>query len=188
MEGLSRSAKLMYGIIAVAAATCAVCFVLYYGNFYTGEAVLWTGVTALMLVYHLGLRLILGNISGLFPIRADMAWFRERAFEKKLYTLLRVKKWKGHMPTYNPGVFSLENRTLSQIADAMAKAELDHWLNEGLSVLSILFALLWGETWIFLLTAMGAMVFDGLFIMIQRYNRPRVLRAIRRRMQTKTPA
>lgn len=187
MEGLSRSAKLMYGVIAVAAGICTVCFVLYYGDFYTGEAVLWTGVTALMLVYHLGLRLILGKVSGLFPIRADMAWFRERNFEKKLYALLRVKKWKRHMPTYAPGTFSLENRTLSQIADTMAKAELDHWLNEGISLLSILFALLWGEIWIFLLTAMGAMVFDGLFVVIQRYNRPRVLRVIRRRKHAENP-
>lgn len=180
MKKPSGPAILMYILISLSAAVCAVCFTLHYGAFNAHEAILWIGIVAFMLVYHLWLRLILGNVSKLFTIRADMAWFRERRFEKKLYAFLRVKKWKDKMPTYNPESFSLKSCSLAEIADTMAKSETDHWLNEGISLLSILFSLIWGQTRIFLLTALGAMIFDSLFIIMQRYNRPRILRLMRR--------
>ena len=63
----------------------------------------------------------------------------------------------------------------------MTKAELDHWVNEGISVLSILFSLLWGEVWIFVITAVFAMVFDAQFIVIQRFNRPRIIKILERK-------
>ena len=37
---------------------------------------------------------------------------------------------------------------------------------------------LWGEAWIFAITAFLAMLFDAQFILIQRFNRPRVLRIL----------
>ncbi len=43
---------------------------------------------------------------------------------------------------------------------------------------SFMVALIWGEFWIFCITAVVAMVFDAQFIVIQRYNRPRVIRLI----------
>ena len=60
----------------------------------------------------------------------------------------------------------------------MTKSELDHWINEIISITTLLFANIWGELWIFLLTAIAAMIFDGQFIIIQRYNRPRLIKAI----------
>ena len=63
----------------------------------------------------------------------------------------------------------------------MAKSETDHWINELLSLSTLLFALLWGEFWIFALTASVAMLFDAQFIVVQRYNRPRVLRLLERK-------
>ena len=133
-----------------------------------------------MLVYHLWLRLIMGNVSKLFPIRHTMSFFRERPFEKRLYAFLRVRKWKDRMPTYNPGAFFLQAHSLSEIADTMAKAETDHWINEAISLSSLLFSLLWGQFPIFLITALLAMAFDASFIAMQRYNRPRVLALLKR--------
>ena len=40
------------------------------------------------------------------------------------------------------------------------------------------FGLLWGKTWIFVLTAIAAMIFDAQFIVIQRYNRPRMIKVL----------
>lgn len=40
------------------------------------------------------------------------------------------------------------------------------------------FGLLWGQTWIFVITALAAMIFDAQFIVIQRYNRPRLLKVL----------
>lgn len=56
----------------------------------------------------------------------------------------------------------------------------DHWINEVISLVSILFSLLWGELWIFVLTAVFAMLFDAHFIVIQRFNRPRILRILKK--------
>lgn len=172
----SGSAIFMYCVIAVTVFLSAGCFALYYGNVVRSGAVLWTGVTAFTIMYHFWGRIILGNVTKLFPIRYDQWWFKERSFEKKLYRLLQVKRWKGKALTYNPELFSMKDRTPEQIANTTAKAETDHWVNEIISLTTLLFPLLWGEFWIFGITAVLAMLFDGQFIVIQRYNRPRLLR------------
>ena len=175
----SGAALFMYAVIAVSIVTAAVCFTLWYGGRTQNGAVLWAGIVAFMLVYHLWGRIIMGNVTKLFKIDRDHWWFRERSFEKKLYQLLRVRKWKGKALTYRPELFDLHKYSLDEIADTMTKAETDHWVNEAISLVSIFFALIWGEVWIFLLTAIAAMLFDAQFIVIQRYNRPKVLRVLK---------
>ena len=69
----------------------------------------------------------------------------------------------------------------------MAKSEIDHWVNELLSLSTLLFSLVWGELWIFLLSAVLAMAFDAQFIVVQRYNRPRVLKLLERRRMRGEP-
>ena len=60
----------------------------------------------------------------------------------------------------------------------MAKSEVDHWINEIISLTTMLFAFIWGEFWIFCITAIAAMIFDSQFIVIQRFNRPRIVKLI----------
>ena len=181
MSKKSGPAIFMYAVIGVCILVSVVCFVLYYGGVAEKSAVLWTGIVAFMIMYHFWLRIIMGNVSKLFRINCNSWWFKEKTFEQKLYRLLRVKKWKNKALTYNPELFSLKNYSLDEIAQTMTKAELDHWINEVISLSSILFAFLWGELWIFSITAIAAMIFDGQFIVIQRYNRPRILRIMERR-------
>ena len=183
MSGQKKSgpAIFMYCVIALTAAIAAVAFALYYFGIINHGAILWTGVSAFTVMYHLWLRIIMGNVTKLFKIRHDQAWFKERSFEKKLYKLLRVRKWKEHVLTYNPDAFSQEKHTLEEIANTMSKAEIDHWINELISLSTLLFAILWGELWIFLITAIAAMIFDAQFIVVQRFNRPTVLRVIEKR-------
>ena len=179
----SGPAIFMYSVIVITAITAIVCFVLYYGNFNKNGAVLWTGITAFTIMYHFGVRIIMGNVSKLFKkhISYKQKWFKERKFEKKLYKILKVKNWKDKALTYNPESFSLENHSLDEIANTMAKSEVDHWINEAISVSTIFFSLIWGEFWIFLITALAAMIFDSQFIIIQRYNRPRIVKLIERK-------
>ena len=180
-QKISGPALLMYILIFAAAVTSAVCFGLYYGGTTGHGAVLWTGVTAFMIVYHLWGRIIMGNVTKLFKLNQDCWWFKEKKFEKRLYKWLRVKKWKGKALTYNPELFSLKNYSLEEIVGTMTKAETDHWVNEVISLVSILFSLLWGELWIFVATAVFAMIFDAQFIAIQRFNRPRIQRILEMR-------
>ena len=175
------AAMVFTGIVAAAS------FFLYYGDVWRREAVLWCGIVCFMILYHFWLRIFLGNLSKRFRINPMHPWFLERPFEKKLYAFLRVKKWKGKALTYDPEAFSLKAHSLQEIAASMTKAELDHWMNELVSLSSLLFSLLWGEFWIFLVTAIAAMLFDGQFILIQRYNRPKVLRILEKRKQKTAP-
>ena len=124
----------------------------------------------------------MGNVSKLLGnhINYKQSFFKERKFEKKLYKRLHVKDWKGKALTYNPESFSLKEHSLEEIANTMCKSEVDHWINEVISLSTLLFSIPWGEFWIFCITAILAMIFDSQFIIIQRYNRPRVLKILER--------
>ncbi len=176
----SGPAIFMYIVIGICFIVALICFDLYYINIYKYEVVLWTGITAFTIMYHLWVRIIMGNVCKLFKehIKYDGWWFKERDFEKKLYKLLKVKKWKDKALTYNPELFSLKDYSLENIANTMAKVEVDHWINEIISLTTILFGVLWGNVWIFVITAIIAMIFDGQFIVIQRYNRPRIIKIL----------
>ena len=179
----SGSAVFMDIVIYACIALAAIFLVLYYAGIAKNSVILWTGVTFFTILYHFWGRIPLGKLTLTFKIKYDHWWFRERRFEMKLYKLLRIRKWKEKVLTYDPAAFSVKDHTLEEIATTMSKAETDHWINEILSLTTLLFALLWGELWIFLLTAIIAMLFDAQFIVVQRYNRPKVLRAIELRKQ-----
>lgn len=174
-------------IVMVLTALIAIaCFTLYYGNYFNKEFVLWIGITAFMILYHFYLRIFFGNITSKLHIHYSHPWFKEHAFEKPLYEFFKVKRWKGKALTYNPDLFNLENYSLEEIANTMSKAETDHWINELVSISSMLFGFVWGEMWIFVLTAILAMAFDGQFILIQRYNRPRIMRILKKQNKQKS--
>lgn len=178
----SGPALFMYSIIAITGISSVTCFYLHYCKHTNNNAILWVGITAFTIMYHFWVRIILGNVSKLFKkhINYKQRWFKEHKFEKKLYKLLKVKKWKDKTFTYNPGDFSVKDRSLEDIANTMAKSEVDHWINEAISISTMFFGLIWGKTWIFVITALAAMIFDCQFIIIQRYNRPRIVKLLER--------
>ena len=178
---ISGPAMFMYCLIAITFVVAIICFILYYGNINENSIILWCGITTFTIMYHLWMRIILGNVTKLFKINYKQKWFKERKFEKKLYKFLRVKKRKGKALTYNPELFSLKDYSLEEIANTMSKAETDHWINELISLSTLLFAIMWGQFWIFLITAIVAMIFDSQFIVIQRYNRPRIVKILDKR-------
>ena len=176
----SGPAIFMYCVITITLIVANICFSLYYANIYRNTIILWIGIVAFTIMYHLWVRIIMGNVSKLFKthISYKQWWFKERKFEKSLYKLLRVKEWKGKALTYNPESFSLKEHSLEEIANTMTKSELDHWINEIISVTTLLFAIPWGAFWAFLISAIAAMIFDSQFIVIQRYNRPRIIKIL----------
>lgn len=178
---LSGPAIFMYSVIALTIIISSVCFILHYGGFTENGAVLWIGIVSFMILYHFGLRILFGEITNLIKFDYNHPFFKRKKFEAKLYKLLKVRKWKDKVLTFNPENYDFQNRTLSQLATTMAKSETDHWINEFISVGSIFFSLLWGLFPVFLITAIAAMLFDAQFIIVQRYNRPVVLRLMERR-------
>ena len=179
-HSLSGPAVFMYSVIAFTVILSAVCFALYYSGRFERSAILWTGIVSFMILYHFGLRILMGKVTKTFKINYSHGWYRQRNFEKPLYRLLRVRKWKDKVLTFDPDAFNLKNRTLEQLAATMAKSELDHWINEIISLISLFFIFLWGCFPAFLISAVFAMLFDAQFIVVQRYNRPNVLRLLER--------
>ena len=184
----SGPAKFMYSIIALTLISSITCFYLYYSGIYAENWVLILGVVVFTIMYHFWVRIIMGNVSKLFKkhINYNQKWFKERKFEKKLYKLLKVKKWKGKALTYNPEQFDLKENSLEELVCTMTKSEVDHWVNEIISVTTMFFGFIWKELWLaFIISAIAAMIFDGQFIIIQRYNRPRVLKILKKEKKQK---
>jgi len=179
----SGPAIFMYCIIALSAVIAAVCLTLYYTRIAQNPWCFWPGVVFFTIMYHLWLRIIMGNVNKLFNINYNMWWFKEKSFDKPICKFFRVKKWKGKALTYNPELFSLKNCSLHDIANTTCKVETDHLVNVLISLSTILFSLLWGWWWIFAISAFCAILFDMQFVLIQRHNRPRILRLIKRQKQ-----
>lgn len=178
----------MNSVIVLMIAISAICFFTYYGHLSSNKTVLWCGIVSFMILYHFWLRIIMGNVTKLFKINPNHPWFREKPFEKKLYKLLRVRKWKDKALTYHPDSFDLKKHSLEEIVVTMTKSELDHWINEIISVTAIFFYLLWGCFPIFFITSIAAMLFDAQFIVIQRYNRPKIQKYLKRKNQKQSPS
>ena len=139
------------------------------------DAAITSGTT----FYHFAMRLAVGAI---VPrcIRHPMKyrWFQQHPFEPKLYERLKVKCWKNRMPTYDPASFSLQENTLEQIVDNCCVSEAVHEVIILFSFVPLSFALLWGAFPVFLITSVLSALFDGCFVIMQRYNRPRLVRIL----------
>lgn len=169
-------------ITAIVSFLCMlVTFVLHY--FFEKEFLFVLGVTALTIFYHFAIRLFFGEwlLMKLIPekINYDRKWFQLKRFEKKLYEILNVKKWKSDMPTYSPDEFSTEKRSWEEIVIATCRSEIVHECNVVLSFVPIAFTAVFGSFLVFLLTSIGAACFDLVFVIMQRYNRPRLLKIVK---------
>ena len=134
--------------------------------------------------YHLGIRLLVGRAYDTWMgNRADLSrwWYQPRPWEDRLYRALRVKSWKDRMPTFYPDEFSPEKHSWEEIAQVMCQSELVHETNILMSFLPLLAAIPFGAFWVFLVTSLAGAIFDLSLAILQRYNRPRVVRLARRR-------
>ncbi len=175
-RNLSGPAVFMYSTILLTVLISAVCFGLYYSGTYKSGIVLWAGIVSFMILYHFGLRIFFGNVTNKFKINYSHPWYKPHKFEDGLYKLLMVRKWKEKVLTFEPDKYDFENVTLEELATTMSKSELDHWINELISIFSMFFVFVWGCPPAFVISAVAAMIFDAQFIVVQRFNRPIVIR------------
>lgn len=130
-------------------------------------------------LYHFAMRLAVGFFyDRIMNNKADLSrwWYQPKGVEKRIYNWLNVKNWKGIMPSYEPELFDPQKHTWNEIAQAMCQAELVHETIILLSFVPILFAKLFGALPVFVITSFFAAAFDMIFVIMQRYNRPRVIR------------
>lgn len=175
MKQDSIFAKVVKLCALIGCTLCALFAVLY--RYFEYRVLLSLAITAGTTGYHFVMRLLVGWLVARCvrkPLDPDSFRFRQRNFERKLYRTLRVRRWKGQMPTYNPHEFSIEENTPEQIIQNSCKAELVHEWIVAASFLPLLFSILWGEFAVFFITSLLAACFDCCFIIMQRYNRPRL--------------
>ena len=101
--------------------------------------------------------------------------------KKKLYKKLNVKQWKSKVPAWSPESFETKHHTLNEIVQAMCNAEVVHELIIVFSFVPILFSLKYGVPLVFIITSIIAALTDSVFVIIQRYNRPRIVKLIEKR-------
>ena len=103
-------------------------------------------------------------------------WFKEKRFEKTLYKILCVKKWKNKMPTYDPSAFNIYKHSLEEVIGATCQAEIVHELMLIESLLPLLLIIPFGEPIVFIITTLICVLIECVFIVMQRYNRPRLVK------------
>ena len=172
-------------ISAVVFVALTIIFALIYQlNHHT--VILSIAITFGTISYHFLMRLAVGGVvNGIFHNRFDYnrKWFQERKFEKHLYEVLRVKKWKDKMPTFAPEMLDLKAHTWEEIAGAMCQAEVVHLIIIVLCFVPVLATLIWGTFWVFFITSVLSAGVESMFVIMQRYNRPRIMRMIGKRAQ-----
>ncbi len=148
------------------------------------NAFMTLGVTFMTICYHFTVRLVIGEFAGRINLESfdfDAGRFREFGFERKLYRALRVRKWKKFIPTYDEKQFSFKECSLGDLARATCRAEVTHWLCILASLATIFFSTWFGSTAAFVITGIFGALIDLVFVIVQRYNRPRLLKAQKRR-------
>ncbi len=152
--------------------------------FYPLDIIKTLAMTFSTTAYHLVIRLLVGHVihsKYKNKINYKSKWFKELSFEKKLYKALKVKRLKVNVPTYDLTAFDYKNRTKEEIIMAMCQSEIVHEIIALVSFIPLLFSFLVGSFWTFFITSIMAAFCDMQFAIIQRYNRPRVLRYINRK-------
>lgn len=139
-------------------------------------------ITLGVTLYHFAMRLLVGGVyDRVWNNRVDYkkAWFQVRAFEMGLYKTLRVKHWKKHMPTYETASFDIRKHSLKEIAAATCQAEAVHETIILFSFAPIILGRRFGAWPAFVITSVIAAVIDAAFVMMQRFNRQRLVKLIR---------
>lgn len=173
--------KRQINLITAGSILLCACFCIIYLKSNAGVAFSMV-ITFGTISYHFLMRLIVGLfINNLMKNRADYKkkWYKCSKWEEGLYKRLNIKKWKQSMPTYEPDYFNPGKHSWDEIAQAMCQAEVVHEVIILLSFVPIMFSVWFGALSVFVITSVLAAAFDLIFVMIQRYNRSRIIKLIR---------
>ncbi len=149
--------------------------------YFTEDIYVTSAVTFSTAFYHLGIRLLVGFLYNIkMKNRADYTkkWFQVHSWESKLYQFLKVKTWKSKMPTFNPEDFSIQNHTWDEIIQTMCQSELVHETNIILSFIPLTASKWFGSFYVFFITSVCSALFDLMFVIMQRYNRARIIKIV----------
>ena len=167
---MNRKVDFWGGVCVALLAVCTACFSLIYVK--SHHAVCFSlAITCGTFTYHMAMRFAMG-------------WVVGRHREPGLYAHLGVKRWKHRVPSYKP--YDMHG-DLQAVVVQMCRNELAHEVMATLSFVPLLFCLFCDDPVanlpVFLITSVLAAVADLIPVILQRYNRPRLQRLLRRREQ-----
>ena len=84
------------------------------------------------------------------------------------------------MITAKPEQFDIRHISMEMLLHNVAQVELVHRIIMVLSFVPLVLIIPYGVPWVFILTSVFACLIDLQFVMIQRYNRPRIIRLMER--------
>ena len=142
-------------------------------------AAISVGTTAYHFLMRLAVGFVVPKVTG-YRFDYRKSWFQPRKWETAFHKKLKVKQWKGHLPTYAPSQFSTKSNSVLRVIQNMCGAELVHEIIIVLSFLPLLTVPVFGSFFVFLITSLLAALYDSIFVMAQRYNRPRVVKVYER--------
>jgi len=157
------------------------CFVLYkITNWrFLFPFIITFGTTA----YHFVVRLMIGVIiDSIMHNKANYhkKWYHVSEFEMRVYRKMKVRKWKNKMPTFHADTFDISKHSWDEIIQATCQSELVHETDVIFSFLPVIASIWFGSFWVFLITSVLGAVFDLMFVMMQRFNRARILKMKKR--------
>lgn len=138
-------------------------------------------VTFVTISYHIYMRIWVGlGVNAIMHNRADYRswWFRVSKGEERLYRRLKIHSWKNRLPTQDPESFNPKTHSWDQLAQTTCQSEVVHELNLVLSFVPVLAAHWVGGFPAFIITSVLAALIESVFVMLQRYNRARMVRLI----------
>jgi len=154
-----------------------------------GDTWLALAITCGTVAYHIVMRLLVGLVFSVgMQNRANYRnrWYQVSRREMAVYEKLKVKHWKRGMPTYDPSLFDPRTHTWEEIVQATCQAELVHETIAVLSFLPIAAGVRFGAYPVFIITSVLAAACDMMFVIMQRYNRPRLIRLMEMKRRTET--
>lgn len=164
-----------------------ICFTIIY-NVYHISIALTFAITFGTTCYHFIMRLAVGLMASRIlseKINVENLWFQEKGFEADLYRRFNVKQWKERMPTYHPDDFSFRLHSVDEIIKTTCISEVSHEVNMIFSFVPLTFSIFFGSFMVFLITSVIAAFFDLCFVMMQRYNRPRLRKILKKQQNQK---
>lgn len=161
-------------------------FFAFLNRCFQKDLFLTLAITFATCFYHFAMRLATGLlVNAVMHNRADCkkAWYRPGKWEIRFYDAIRVKRWKNIIPSYRPDFFSPRKHTWEEIASAMCQAEVVHEIIIVISFFPLLAARVYGAFPVFFVTSLCAAFLDLLCVIVQRYNRPRVMKLVEKELR-----
>ena len=87
------------------------------------------------------------------------------------------------MPTFHPKWFDIIKHSIEDIIMTGCEAEVGHEINVLLSFIPLILIFWFGAPAVFIITSVAGAIMDLIFVIIQRYNRPRLVAIIKNRQR-----